>query len=208
MAISSARLPKTDNNRQAFAAKVQIRRAVLDAIGAEQAHVFDGFAGEGEMFSAVWKDASSYTGCDLKYRPMMGDRRLMFAADNRRVLRALDLTVFTIIDLDSWGEPWEQAIIIADRRPVKTGELFGFALTEGAGFNQKSGNVSVAISHLTGLRAGKAVIPGLARKRQAIFAQTANGLARKMRCDIAQQWRAIGKTGQQVVYCGLVLRGR
>ena len=56
---------KTDNNPQAFRAKVSIRRNVLDAVGADKG-VFDAFAGAGEMFSAVWKEAGLYTGCDQK----------------------------------------------------------------------------------------------------------------------------------------------
>src|SRR5947209_7081956 len=44
MAISSARFsPKTDNNPKAFRAKVEIRKAVLEAMGGRAA-VFDGFA--------------------------------------------------------------------------------------------------------------------------------------------------------------------
>jgi len=69
------------------------------AIG-KPAKVFDAFAGEGQMYSSVWNGADRYVGCDLKYRP---DGRLMFAADNRRVLRAIDLAEFNIFDLDAYG---------------------------------------------------------------------------------------------------------
>ena len=64
------------------------------------------------MYSAVWKDTALYTGCDQK---LQHDGRLMFCADNRRVLRAIDLAPFSIFDLNSYGSPWVQAIIIADR---------------------------------------------------------------------------------------------
>lgn len=121
---------KTDNNPQAFRAKVAIRRNVLAAIGADAA-VFDAFAGGGEMYSAVWKDAKFYTGCDQKPQR---DGRLMFCADNRRVMRAIDLAPFNCFDFDSYGSPWVQAIILADRRRVTAGELVGLVLTEGAGF--------------------------------------------------------------------------
>ena len=76
---------KTDNAPAARAAKLEIRRNVMAAIGAP-VHVFDAFAGTGELHRAVWKDAASYVGCDKRYLP---DGRKMFVADNRRVLRAI-----------------------------------------------------------------------------------------------------------------------
>jgi hypothetical protein len=57
----------------------------------------------------------------------------MLCADNRRVMRTVDLALFSIFDLGSFGLPWVQAIIIADRRRVAAGELLGLVLTEGAG---------------------------------------------------------------------------
>lgn len=112
--------PKTDNNPHAIKAKAELRQRVLDAVG-KPAGVFDAFAGSGQMFSAVWHQAEHYVGCDLKW---IRDGRLMFAGDNRRVLRAVDLAPFRVVDLDSYGSPWEQAIIVADRRRVAPGELW------------------------------------------------------------------------------------
>jgi hypothetical protein len=60
------RTSKVDNTSAALPAKVQIRRLVLlDAIGAERAHVFDVFAG-GVLYRRVWHQAANYVGCDLK----------------------------------------------------------------------------------------------------------------------------------------------
>ncbi len=203
MAIGDTRFStKTDNNPQAFRAKVDIRKRVLDAVGAERAQVFDAFAGSGEMHGAVWRFASGYTGCDVKWAR---DARRMFAADNRRVLRAIDLAPFNLFDLDAYGSPWEQAIIIADRRRVAPGELFGLVITEGAGLSYKANVVPIAIGELTGLRAG---IVGLAKKQDAIIDRAINGLARRMSCDVAKRWQAEGRTGASMRYIGLVLRGR
>lgn len=189
MPIGEARFsPKTDNNPQAFKAKVDIRRRVLAAAG-DQVGVFDGFAGSGEMYSAVWKEAAIYVGCDLKRQ---GDGRMMFAADNRRVLRAIDLAPFNVFDLDAYGSPWEQAIIIADRRRVAPGELVGLVLTEGAGLSYKANVVPLAIAALTGLRAG---IVGLAKKQDAIIDRAIAGLAKRMSCEVVKRWQAEGRTG-------------
>ncbi len=192
---------KTDNNPQGFKAKVKIRRLVLEAVGADKA-VFDAFGGSGKMFSEVWKDAAAYTGCDLKPQR---DSRLMFCADNRRVMRAIDLAKFGIVDLDSYGSPWEQAIILSDRRRVAAGELFGLILTEGAGFAYKSNVVPTAIAILTGLRAG---IVGLGKKQDAVIDKAIAGLARRMGCTIEKRWQATGTTGSAMRYIGLVLKGK
>lgn len=200
MALNSLTGVKTDNNPQAFRAKVDIRRRVLEAVAAP--NVFDAFAGTGQMYSAVWKDAQGYTGCDLKWAR---DGRTMFAADNRRVMRAIDLAPFNVFDLDSYGSPWEQAIIIADRRRVAPGELLGLAITEGAGLSYKANIVSHAIGELTGLRPG---IVGLAKKQDAVIDRAIAGLARRMSCDITARWQAEGRTGASMRYIGLVCRGQ
>jgi hypothetical protein len=192
---------KTDNNPQARRAKIAVRQNVLDAIG-RKASVFDAFAGSGDMYSSVWKNAGYYVGCDLKPQT---DSRLMFCADNARVLRAIDLSRFSIFDLDSYGSPWIQAIIIADRRRVAPGELFGLVLTEGAGFAYKSNIVPEAIAILTGLRTG---IVGLSKKQDAVIDKAIAGLARRMNCSVEKRWQAEGKTGAAMRYIGLVLKGK
>jgi hypothetical protein len=164
--------------------------------------MFDAFAAAGQMYSAVWKDAKSYAGCDLK--PQRDDR-LMFCADNRRVLRAIDLRPFSIFDLDSYGSPWVQAIIIADRRRVEAGELLGLVLTEGAGFAYKSNIIPEAIAVLTGLRTG---IVGLSKKQDAVIDKAIAGLAARMSCTVEKRWQAEGRTGASMRYIGLVLKGK
>jgi hypothetical protein len=63
---------------------------------------------------------------------------MMFCADNRHVMRAIDLAPFSIFDLDSYGSPWVQAIILADRRRVDAGEQARPGADRGAGFAYKS----------------------------------------------------------------------
>lgn len=191
---------KTDNHPAAFKAKVAIRRNVLAAIA--EASVFDAYAGTGQMHEAVWKDAARYVGCDLKY---LADARMMFVGDNRRVLRAIDLKPFNVFDLDAYGSPWETALIIADRRPVKAGELVGVVITEGAGLSYKANVMPLAVTALTGLRQG---IVGLSRKHDDVIERAIAGLARRMRCSIEKRWQAErNNTGPAPRYVGLVLKG-
>jgi hypothetical protein len=205
--LSTPGFEKSDNNPQAHDAKVKLRGLVLEHI--PDPRVFDAFAGAGAMYSAVWHKALAYTGCDQKPQ---SDQRLMFCADNRRVLRAIDLKPFNIFDLDAYGFPWDQAIIIRARRPIAAGELLGFCFTEAGGIMYKANGVPHAVTLLAGIKAGSV---GLGRARHAIFERTLAGFVRGYNCDIVKRWQAVasktanGKaSGNQTIYCGVVLRGR
>jgi len=116
-----SRIAQLPSHRQAKSAKVAIRQNVLEAVGRD-ARVFDAFAGVGEMHREVWHQAAGYVGCD---RVWYRDKRVAFVADNRRVMRSIDLTEFRVFDFDSFGSPWEQIVILAARRPIAPGERVG-----------------------------------------------------------------------------------
>jgi hypothetical protein len=189
-----------DNHPRTAGDKAEIRRLVLEAVAAP---VFDAFAGEGHMHRRVWHAAPGYVGCDLRWFPE--DPRPAFVADNRRVLRCIDLGRFGIFDLDAYGSPWEAALIIAGRRTVRPGERIGFALTEGSYTKLKMGDSPRALATLCGMRAHTV---GLAQAFDDVVAAALRGLAERMRCEIKRVWRARGKSAARVLYLGLVLEGR
>lgn len=192
---------KTNSHPAAAKAKADLRRNVLAEIGAGNAHVFDAFAGNGVMYEAVWREASSYAGCDLVwYR----DHRLAYVADNRRVLRSVDLAQFNIFDLDAYGSPWEQALIVADRREVSPGERIGILLTEGSGLNMKLGGMPIALRKMAGLT--KSFV-GASKQQDFIIDRAITGLCQRMKARLIRRWQAIGKTGASMRYIGLVLEG-
>lgn len=194
-----AGVKKTNNHRRSRGAKARLRRAVMAAVG--QTHVFDAFAGSGRMHRDVWRDAASYAGCDLRwYR----DERLAFVADNRRVLRAVDLAAFNVFDLDAYGSPWEQVLIVAARRKVAPGERVGFCITDGSGLKLKMGQLPNALREIAQMRGDPS---GLARLHGEIIERAITGLAQRMRCAVEARWEAQGKTAAAVRYLGLVLRG-
>jgi hypothetical protein len=197
--IAAANIQKVDNHHRSAGDKALVRRNVLDAVNAP---VFDAFAGAGEMFRRVWHDAPGYCGCDLRW--FQDDPRLAFVADNRRVLRCIDLEPFGIFDLDSWGSPWEQAAIIAARRLVRPGERIGFCLTDGSNMKLKMGDAPKAFAYLAGLRAHST---GLASSHDELVDRALGGLCRKMKCKLIRAWRARGKSASRVLYFGLVLEG-
>ena len=189
----------TDNHPAGRAAKAEIRRAVLAEIGPERAQVFDAFAGAGEMFRAVWRDAAGYAGCDTRW---FEDDRLAFVADNRRVLRAIDLRPFTVFDLDAYGSPWEQVVIIAARRPLRAGERLGFAITEGSGTDMRLRGIPSALALLAGVDPHAA---GASRSHAELIERAIAGVARRMRGRVARRWHAAGASAARVQYAGLVL---
>jgi len=190
---------KVDNNPAAHAAKLKVRELVGNAI--TPLRVFDGFAGSGQMYRGAWANAEHYVGCDER---RFRDGRLAFVADNRRVMRCIDLAQFNVFDLDAYGSPWEQAIIVADRRPVKPGELLGFCFTDGAGAAFIGNVIPAPVAELAGMRDG---VVGLLRRRDDVLNRVIAGLAVRMSCKVEQRWEAHGKTGAAVRYIGLVLRG-
>lgn len=192
---------KVKNHPAGLAAKIEVRRKVLTAIGASEARVFDAFSGDGEMYRSVWREAVHYVGCDLDWHR---DERCAYVCDNRRVLRAIDLSQVTIFDLDSFGSPWEQAIIVAARRIVQSGERIGLVLTEGSGLYLKQGGLPRAIVELTGL---KSRMPGLGRWQGDVIDRALAGLADRMNCRLEKRWEAHRTPGAAVRYIGMVLVG-
>lgn len=190
------------NNDAALTAKIAIRKNVIAALGGPaEVRVFDAFAGTGQLYQAAWKDCAAYTGCDLEW---WRDSRLMFAADNRRVMRAIELKPFNVFDFDSYASPWEQCLILAARRKVEAGEKIGVVITEGGGIANNANTIADAARILTGIR-GSPV--GMARQRGAILTMAITGLAKRLRCRVASRWQADGRTGTRMAYIGLVLVG-
>lgn len=194
-------LRKTDTHEAGRGAKVELRRRLLSEVGQERAVVFDAFAGSGEMYREVWSAAAGYVGCDLR---MFRDGRRAFVADNRRVLRAVDLATFNVFDLDAYGSPWEQALIIAARRKVAADERIAIALTEGSGLKLKTGGIPDALRILCGVKGKPA---GLARHQDELIGAAIAGFARRLNCGVERRWEAARGGGAAMHYIGLVLVG-
>lgn len=187
------------NAETAVSAKVQLRRHVLDALTPELAFVFDAFAGPGAMFDAVWHRAAGYVGCDIEW---FKDERLCYVADNCRLMRCLDLQRFTVFDLDAFGSPWEQAVILAARRQLAPGERVAVLLTEGDGKNTRFGG-SYAMRQMAG------IVPALRLRSADRFWEVSDrairNLARRMGGTIVRHWRAHGVTESQMRYSAIVI---
>lgn len=190
---------KEDNNERYLPEKVGIRQRVLDEIGS-QAVIFDGFAGSGLMYRSVWKDAAGgCVGCDMRW---FRDERTAYVADNRVVLRTIDLSRFTIFDFDAYGSPWTQVLILASRRRLQPSERIGLVVTDGSSFKLRLGGMPRDLSALVGARMNMA---GAARNGRQLVLAAAKKAAMMMGGEITRAWFAQGKTGAQVIYAGFVI---
>jgi hypothetical protein len=192
---------KTHNASGALHAKVAMRRNVLDTIGASSARVFDAYAGPGEMWSAVWREASHYTGCDEEW---FKDERRVFVADNQLVMRTLDLGAFNVFDLDAFGSPWECATILAARRKVKPDELVGLCLTDGSGLRLKMSGVPHALARLAGVGGSMKLAN---RGHEALFDRALSVVCERMGAEVVKRWRAVSTVRAGMRYEAMVLRG-
>lgn len=185
----------------AYRAKLQIRENVLAEIGADKAHVLDAFCGAGEMYRGVWHKAASYVGIDEEW---FRDERTVYVADNRRVMRAINLSSVTILDGDAFGGPWDILTIFAARRPVMPGERLGIVLSEGSGLRLRMGHIPDTLSILAGLQRR---MPGASRLHEEIIDRALATVMRRMNCRIVRQWRAKVTKNAQMFYLGFVIEG-
>lgn len=190
---------KTPNHPAGLEAKIDLRRWVLERV--RPARVLDAFAGKGAMYSAVWHQAESYAGID-RFQWPAGDLR--WVGDNRRVLRCIDLQPFNVFDLNSFGDPWYQALIVAARRDVKPEETIGMLFTSG-GLGPKLGSVSHAGLLAAGLE--RSFRPRSQDQRADFVEMAERGIARRLRCEILERRTIVRAHGAEVFYSALTLRG-
>lgn len=190
--------PKDDNAGRARDAKIELRRRVLAHVS--PAHVFDAFCGLGEMRREAWTAAASWTGCDQ--RPWDPSQPARFIADNLDVLRAIDLSRFNIFDFDAYGSPWEQMIVVSDRRRWAPGERGAVVMTDGSGLSGQFGRLRRILAPLLGEAADGRGRPRFATNDAAVPAWASRAGVRLLR-----RWEAT-KAGQKGVrYTALVFEG-
>jgi len=81
--------------------------------GEPPVRVLDAYAGDGEIWRWVTRWRPDVEVTSIEKDPSRGKGAIR--ADNRRVLKAMDLTQFSVLDLDAWGQPTDQLAIAHDR---------------------------------------------------------------------------------------------
>lgn len=203
----AAQAPKTDNARGARDAKIDLRLRLLHWV--KPASVFDAFCGEGNMWREAWHSAERYVGCDQRaFHAWEKHRR--YVADNRLVLRCLDLHEFNVFDFDAYGAPWDLMLILATRRQWKPGELGGVALTDGSNQKLRYGELSRAMAQLSGI--ARTGLPRSEANLDAIQRAMLQAWAKRSNVELLKLWEARGKGsgtgGAKMRYSAVVFRGR
>ena len=103
---------KTDNSHKIE--KILLRIEALSLLSKKEVRVLDCYAGRGVM----WTEVAKRTDKNLKVLQIekeKGKNRNAICGDNLKVLQAIDLSKYDIIDLDSYGIPDKQLQILFDK---------------------------------------------------------------------------------------------
>ena len=198
---------KTHTSPEVISKKVGLRSGILEAFAERStpAHVFDAFCGPtGEMFDRVWFKATSYVGCDQEI--VWPDHRRRFVGDNRRIMRAIDLAAWNVFDLDAFGSPWEQMVILSVRRPWSSGELGAVILTDGSHGRTQLGGSPRALGHLCGLR-HLCGLPTGQRTGEALQAIALDAWVQRSRVRVLKQRRFERLGGMRMAYSSVFFEG-
>lgn len=194
MARSKAKIENSTG--AATALKKRLRKRALAWIGAKEARVFEAFAGSGAMWRSVWKAAAECVGCDK--RPVYDPARALYIEDCARVMRAIDMSGYNIVDLDAFGSPWPQAYVLSARRQLKPGERFAFITTDGGRINAKlASRIEGVMAHLADIDAKAA---GASMSFVQITKAAADAVARRMGGEVV--WSEVEMNGfsKQITY--------
>lgn len=192
----------TDNNERAVEAKIKLRRNVLELV--QPARVFDAFCGfDGEMYRSVWCEADEYVGVDMRWR--IDDPRPRFVADNRRVMRAIDLGAYNVFDIDAYGSPWEQLTILAARRRWSTGERGAVVITDGSSIKLRTGGVLGAMARICGLAGTR--VPASNVSADALQTIAIGAWLKVANVRALRRWQAKSGGRSQMLYTAVVFEG-
>ena len=113
--IDFSKRTHTDNAH--LASKVALRRRAI--AGLDHVRVLDAFAG----YNTLWKDIPKERYYGIEMTPGKGKN---LHADNLKVLPSIDLSDFTVIDLDSYGSSIPQLKAVISNSSLKPGTVILF----------------------------------------------------------------------------------
>ncbi|HAK89904.1 MAG TPA: hypothetical protein DCP24_12760 [Nitrospiraceae bacterium] len=179
-------------------AKIDMRKLILSNITTPS--VLDCFAGEGKIWTQCYKDMP-YVGLDRK---AISDGRTVLNIDNIKYLRSADLTRFNVFDLDAYGSPWHQFMIVLKRRKLKADERVAIFLTDGLSILTRLGNLPTGMKKYVGIPA-KMRVPCLSRHMDYIRALVVVNAVREAGAGIERALITRNSRGN-MVYMGLLIK--
>jgi hypothetical protein len=126
--MSNRTVVKTDN--ASLALKLELRRWVITRAGLTTLRILDLCAGEGHIWRNMRQEyeVASYTPCDRKPR-MAG----VIKGEAAILAGTFDLARFNVIDVDTYGEPWECWLKISSRIRQTTAVFLTHGVVAGRG---------------------------------------------------------------------------
>lgn len=104
---------KTNNDPTALEKKIQLRLNSIESIAKESVAVLECFGGEG----VLWREVQKRT--DKRIVTLSIDqkkyKRFQLQGDSLKVLPSLDLSKFDVVDLDSYGIPFDHCFIVLSK---------------------------------------------------------------------------------------------
>lgn len=195
--------PRSTTNRLRFQPRSVSRRNVVNEI--KPARVFEAFCGPETMRRQAWHDVRTWVGCDLAEWNYQRDTP-RFVADNLRVMRAIDLHAFNVFDLDAYGSPWAQMLILSARRKWGAGERGAVVLTDGSSLKTRMGGVPHAMAQMCGLSQATG-LAATASSGGALFDLCLSSWLRASGVKAERRWDALGKGLSAMRYCAVVFSG-
>lgn len=195
-------MTKVDNRPDAHEMKLRLRARVRELV--DPIRVFEAFCGPTpDGMSTAWVGAEAHVGCDKRFA--WPDPRQRYVGDTRRVMRAIDLQRFNVFDLDAYGSPWTEMLILLARRTWAAGERGALVITDGSGMKTKFGGTNMPrdVAALLGMRS----LPPVDNAEVIHDACTAAWIERAGVRQV-QRWRAVSRTsGLPMVYSAVVFEG-
>jgi hypothetical protein len=104
---------KTNNDPTALEKKIQLRVNSIQSIAKDSVRVLECFGGEG----VLWREVQKRT--DKRISTLAIDqkkyKRFQLQGDSLKVLPSLDISKFDVIDLDSYGIPFDHCSIVLSK---------------------------------------------------------------------------------------------
>jgi hypothetical protein len=104
---------KTENGY--FFHKYILRKFVIEKYNLQSSFVLDCFHAHGKLWNKLKKDFPEMKLLGIELDKNKQSNFNVLYGDNRRFLKSLDIHKFNIIDLDSYGSPYEQLRILKER---------------------------------------------------------------------------------------------
>lgn len=126
---------RTDNSETDI--KISVRLSALEHINKNKILVLDAFHGNGFL----WEKIKHETGLNITVHGIEKEKNKaenVFEGDNRKILPKLNLAKYDIIDLDSYGTPFDQLKIIFGNKTLdKAIIIYTYIITAQGGASKK-----------------------------------------------------------------------